>query len=128
MYMLIVPTFKPTPFMFQAQHISSRRNPFMYQGLPIHIVIMPLSYQPFHYKLMQNSCPPFIYDSQLVLLYHSHTYQAFSTNTQNQASIIHTKPRKHPTLHCLAQHLAQARPSRSGEFPLRLGEGTRSGA
>jgi len=28
----------------------------MYQGLPNHIVIMPLSYQPFHYNLMQNSC------------------------------------------------------------------------
>ncbi|QCE04078.1 hypothetical protein DEO72_LG8g2111 [Vigna unguiculata] len=30
--------------------------------------------------------------------------------------------------HCLTQHLAQAEGSRSGEFPLRLGEGTRTGA
>ena len=94
MYILIVPTFKSMPFMFQAQHISSRHEPFMYQGLPIHIVIMPLSYQPFHYNLMQNSCQPFIHNSQLALLYHTHTYQAFSTNTQNQANIIHTNPRK----------------------------------
>jgi len=29
---------------------------------------------------------------------------------------------------CLAQHLAQAKGSRSGEFPLRLGEGTKTRA
>ena len=92
--MLIVPTFKSTPFMFQAQHISSHHEPFMYHGLPIHIVIMPLSYQPFQYNLMQNSCQPFIHNSQLAFLYHTHTYQAFNTDTQNQANIIHTRPRK----------------------------------
>jgi len=95
------------PFMFQAQHISSHHEPFMYQGLPIHIVIMSLSYQPFQYNLMQNSCQPFIHNSQLVFLYHTHTYQAFSTDTQNQANIIHTKPKRtsHITLSRLAPRL-----------------------
>jgi len=116
MYTLIVPTFKPTPFMFQAQLISSHHKPSMYQGFPNHIVVMPFSYQPFHYNLMWNSCQPIIHNSWLTSLNHTHSYQTFSTILKTKQALSIQNQENNLTLHCLAQHLAQARGSRSGEM------------
>ena len=102
--------------MFQAQLISSHHKPSVYQGFPNHIVIMPLSYQTFHLNLMRNSCQPIIHNSGLVLLYRTHSYQTFSTIPKTKQVLSIQNQEKHPTLHCLAQHLAQAGGSRSGEM------------
>jgi len=120
--------------MFQAQLISSHHKPSMYQGFPNHIVIMPLSYQPFHYNLMRNSCQPIIRNSWLVSLNHTHSYQTFITILKTKHALSIQSQENNPTLHCLAQHLAQGGGSRSGETfsprraPLRLGEGSKHGA
>ena len=88
----------------------------MYQGIPTHVVIMSLSYQTFPYNLMRNSCQPIIHSSWLALLYHTHSYQTFSTIPKTKQVLSIQSQENHPTLHCLAQHLAQAGGSRSGEM------------
>jgi len=88
----------------------------MYQGLPNHIVIMPLSYQPVHYNIMRNSCQLIIHNWWLALLDHTHSYQTFSTILKAKQALTIQNQENHPTLHCLAQHLAQAGGSRSGEM------------
>jgi len=116
--------------MFQAQPISSHHKPSVYQGFPNHIVIMPFSHQPFHYNLMRNSCQPIIHNSWLVSLNHTHSYQTFITIFKIKHALSTQSQESHPTLRCLAQSLAQAEGSRSGETcslrraPLRLGEGS----
>jgi len=128
------------PFMFQTQLISSHHKPSMYQGFPNHIVIMPLLYQPFHYNLMRNSCQPIIHNSWLASLNHTHSYQTFSTKPKTKQALPIPSQENNLTWHCLAQHLAQAGGSRSGETfsprrdvltqasPLRLGEGSKKAA
>jgi len=59
---------------------------------------------------------------------HAPLYTYHSSYNHTKPKQIIRKPIDIQTQHCLAQHLAQARQSRSGEFPFRLGEGTRSGA
>ena len=101
----------------------------MYQGFQTHIVIMLLSYQPFHYNLMRNSCQPIIHNSWLASLNHTHSYQTFSTIPKTKQALSIQSQENNLTLHCLAQHLAQARRSRPGEppSPMRgLKKGSRS--
>jgi len=85
MYMLIVPTFKSTPFMFQAQHISSHHEPFMYQGLPIHMLSCLFHTNPFN----TISCKTHV--NPLYIIHNLH-YSIILTHTKPLAQILKTKP------------------------------------
>jgi len=83
---------------------------------------------------MLNSYQPVIHNSWLASLNHTHSSQTFSTVLKTKQALSIQSQENNHTSHGLAQHLAQAGGSRSGETfsprrtPLRLGEGSKKGA
>jgi len=78
---------------------------------------MPILIPTYHLQFM-NHAKHTSYSIIYISLTYNHTQPK---QTIQESTNIQTQ-------HCLAQRLAQAEGSRSGEFSLRLGEGTRSGA
>jgi len=73
---------------------------------------------------MLNSYQPIIHNSWLAPLIHTHLSHSFSSILKTKQALFIQSQESNHNSHCLAQHLAQAEGSRSGE-PLRLGEGSK---
>jgi len=64
---------------------------------------------------MLNSYQPIIHNAWLAPLIHTHSSQTFSTILKTRQALPIQSQESNHTSHCLAQHLAQAEGSRSGE-------------